>query len=632
MSIQRILFIFLLLPSLNSWSQIPTLNGVVSDKETGEPISFAHIGIANSTIGTVSDVAGRFRINVSGDYQNAALIISHIGYKSKRLSVAELPENGIIYLTPDQTILDEIVIQPVDTVEEIIRRIIENIPNNYPAKDHIVKGFYRETERFVDSSFIYIAEATLELYKFDYGKRYAKSPVRMEKGINYSFMDDSIRRVRFYAGPHLAHDLDIIYTRDAFVSPMRIKKYTFTIYNVISYNNSEVLVIGFENNRGDYLGKIYVTTDTYAIIKAEMKYTESAYFLHLDGLWIDWTKGNKVVDYQRINNKWYLKNIYSADFGIDKVMNADVLATSQFVTTSIDTVNVDPFKDEGIIEYRDIFINKTGQYDTAFWGDENVLLPEKDLENYEIRTPPVKEDTAGENRSRFFDRVSFNVSPYYRPMNLMQHSASLQIEGVPYAIDREVADKDYSYGLYMNLRYNKPGLGFVGLDVYGSFPMQYQQVGISLGKTKQINVWRSKLLHGSIIELSTGFQGFNWQSTYVTFNTQSDLVLVGKMLDAGKIQVNYLMRGFEIPLSVGINIPINPMLYLSVSGGYNFSIGKNKHELKFSEMEGFILSRKSKKVSLSYNSVQLIIDDQVATALPYDMDNFYFRLGFSLGF
>lgn len=50
-------FSFLLLAQI-CFEKNPSINGFVKDKDTGEPVSFAHIFLANTTSGTISDTNG----------------------------------------------------------------------------------------------------------------------------------------------------------------------------------------------------------------------------------------------------------------------------------------------------------------------------------------------------------------------------------------------------------------------------------------------------------------------------------------------------------------------------------------------------------------------------------------------
>jgi len=82
-----------------------SISGTVTD-ESGLPLPGATVLVKGTTIGTVTDLDGKFSIEVA---DNAIILISYVGYISK-----ELPANGQsifeIQLKPDATQLEELVV------------------------------------------------------------------------------------------------------------------------------------------------------------------------------------------------------------------------------------------------------------------------------------------------------------------------------------------------------------------------------------------------------------------------------------------------------------------------------------------------------------------------------------------
>ena len=100
----------LLVFGLNQSLSAQTLSARIQDKETSEPVAFASVFFSNTSIGTTSDSSGYFRLNMNG-LREVDLVISHLSYKIKSLRIknaSELP--AIIFLEPNETKLDEIVI------------------------------------------------------------------------------------------------------------------------------------------------------------------------------------------------------------------------------------------------------------------------------------------------------------------------------------------------------------------------------------------------------------------------------------------------------------------------------------------------------------------------------------------
>ncbi|MFZ4560734.1 MAG: SusC/RagA family TonB-linked outer membrane protein [Saprospiraceae bacterium] len=86
-----------------------TVSGTVSDERTGEPLLYANVVIQNSAKGTVTDLDGKFSLEVDSDGE-VSLVISTLGYLTQIIKVG--PSNRVIdvKLREDATNLEEVVI------------------------------------------------------------------------------------------------------------------------------------------------------------------------------------------------------------------------------------------------------------------------------------------------------------------------------------------------------------------------------------------------------------------------------------------------------------------------------------------------------------------------------------------
>jgi len=89
------------------------ISGLITDQATGDPIPGAAVIVKNTTYGTVSDMDGKYELNVQlsqGDYE---LVCSFIGYSSVSKQISVGTDKNItvdIALATDVTKLDEIVV------------------------------------------------------------------------------------------------------------------------------------------------------------------------------------------------------------------------------------------------------------------------------------------------------------------------------------------------------------------------------------------------------------------------------------------------------------------------------------------------------------------------------------------
>jgi TonB-linked SusC/RagA family outer membrane protein len=99
-------FLFLLvLISYAQTNETKSISGVIFDK-TGELIIGASIKLDGANIGTISDINGKFSLNVP---ENGKLVISYVGYITQIVSVAGKTTFNIV-LEEDSKTLDELVV------------------------------------------------------------------------------------------------------------------------------------------------------------------------------------------------------------------------------------------------------------------------------------------------------------------------------------------------------------------------------------------------------------------------------------------------------------------------------------------------------------------------------------------
>lgn len=106
----RIFFILLVIISLPGKAQL--IHGIVLDQETKMPLSYANLGIKGKPIGGITDDSGKFSIDLTTASLSDSLVVSYVGYRSKRFLVSDLTTNKpqTIYLQPMSKVLEELVI------------------------------------------------------------------------------------------------------------------------------------------------------------------------------------------------------------------------------------------------------------------------------------------------------------------------------------------------------------------------------------------------------------------------------------------------------------------------------------------------------------------------------------------
>lgn len=99
-------FLLIFILSLSAFAQNKTIEGTVMDKN-GEPLIGVSVKVKNTTIGTISDIDGKFKLdNVTS---NSTLVISFISFKTQEIVIGNRTNIQIV-LEDDAKLLDEIVV------------------------------------------------------------------------------------------------------------------------------------------------------------------------------------------------------------------------------------------------------------------------------------------------------------------------------------------------------------------------------------------------------------------------------------------------------------------------------------------------------------------------------------------
>ncbi|WP_156099572.1 SusC/RagA family TonB-linked outer membrane protein, partial [Hoylesella buccalis] len=101
---------------LQTTQQVRTVRGTVIDAADNQPVIGASIVLSGTSIGTITDVDGKFTIKAVG--KNPKLVISYIGKKTIEMSV---PESGVISVKLENTddLLDEVVVVGAGTQKKV---------------------------------------------------------------------------------------------------------------------------------------------------------------------------------------------------------------------------------------------------------------------------------------------------------------------------------------------------------------------------------------------------------------------------------------------------------------------------------------------------------------------------------
>jgi TonB-linked SusC/RagA family outer membrane protein len=122
---------FLLFAMTNMQAQYK-ITGTISDERTGETLMFANIIIQNSSKGTVTDLDGKFTLDVD-DNNEVTLVVSSIGYLSQLVKASPSNNALSIKMREDATNLEEVVITGL--ASSVKRSNLANAVGSVSAKE-----------------------------------------------------------------------------------------------------------------------------------------------------------------------------------------------------------------------------------------------------------------------------------------------------------------------------------------------------------------------------------------------------------------------------------------------------------------------------------------------------------------
>ncbi|HEY3388688.1 MAG TPA: carboxypeptidase-like regulatory domain-containing protein, partial [Prolixibacteraceae bacterium] len=142
------------------------LSGMIVEGKDNDPIPYASLNITGESIGTMTNMDGRFDFIIPGRFRDRKISVRCIGFQTRELTQDEMKGNPKIKLEPLIIHLREITVKPVD-VSEVLRIFRNSIEKNYELSTQLMITFYRETIKR-DDQYIGVWEAIMEMLKSPY--------------------------------------------------------------------------------------------------------------------------------------------------------------------------------------------------------------------------------------------------------------------------------------------------------------------------------------------------------------------------------------------------------------------------------------------------------------------------------
>ncbi len=384
-------------------SSFKYFKGSILDSKTKNELTFASITVSGSNISTISNSEGDFLIKIPIDRQDASLIISFLGYKDKVISIKDLKqEKNLLYLEPINILLKEVVVNGIDA-NKLFSNVLNNRSKNYGDSAIQMVGFYRESIK-KRRTYVSVLESIVDIEKmsFSSGVQDKVNILKGRKNVDYTKLDTV--NFKLEGGLFTALFLDFIKDPSNIFSENVFDLYNFRFEDITQMNDKQVYIISFKQKSSLedpdplYSGKLFIDTKSLAIISAtfqlnvENRIKAGLIFTRKKPteLVIYPTEVSYQVDYREQNNKWIFSNSrgdITFKLNWDKwIFNTSYNTTFELVNTNwenqdskaqINTQKLSPY-----VIMSDRIPNSA---DVNFWGEYNIIEPEKSIESAIIK-------------------------------------------------------------------------------------------------------------------------------------------------------------------------------------------------------------------------------------------------------
>lgn len=374
-------------------------SGEVVDNQSKKPLVFATLTLEGSNISTITNTEGEFSLKVPDANTGKNIVVSFLGYKTVTLPLSEFKNgNNKIAMSESITQLSEVNLSVPKDAEALVRETLKKKGENYINDPTVMTAFYRETIKKRRRN-VSLSEAVVNIYKTPYSSKKidAVKLYKARKSTDYSKLDTVALKLQ--GGPFNTLFVDMVKYPDYIFNDESIGYYDFSFVSSTRVNDKLIYVVQFNQKPGIidplYTGKLYIDAEnkilTSAIYSLNITDKELASKMFVRkkprnaNVWP--TEIAYRVDYRENNGKWYYgySNVM-LEFKIDwdkKLFNSVYSMNCEMAITDWEKnlTNASPKSKDRLKSSIILSDEAIGFADPDFWGEYNIIEPEKSIES-----------------------------------------------------------------------------------------------------------------------------------------------------------------------------------------------------------------------------------------------------------
>lgn len=381
--------------SLQTFSEF---KGTVIDSKSKAPLSFATLSLDGTNISTITNSDGEFLLKIPNAMLDNTITISFLGYQVKTIPISDLNGEAVQILLEESAMqLSEIEINVPKDALSLVQTALNKKGEHYFTDETVMTAFYRETikKRRRNAS---LSEAIVEIYREPYTSSKADKVklIKARKSTDYDKLDTLALKLE--GGPYSALYADVIkYPRFIF-SEKNLSDYEFSFDKSTEINNRPVYVVKFKPVANIiepmHSGTLYIDAETYSLISAIYKLNvdnrEMATKMFVkkkpSRVNVYPTEAAYRVDYRIQDGKWYYgySNI-QLTFKVNwkrRLFNSEYTLNSEMAITDwAQNLDENITSRESLKPTVILSDEASGFSDPSFWGEYNIIEPEKSIES-----------------------------------------------------------------------------------------------------------------------------------------------------------------------------------------------------------------------------------------------------------
>lgn len=264
------LFIF----SVFTFAQTKTISGIIKDKETKLPIESVSISVENSSIGTISNEEGKFRVTLPTP--NSRIFFSHVYYNPISIVASNDSEEVEVFLDVQIFELEEVVVNKLPG--KVLLKMALDTSKAKLEKSLLLNTYYREFIN-VDGKFTSFADGLVDYYV---KRKSGASDLQVKQSRVFDLKDESANeRQKAILSVNLNNIQDAIehgYNFKGIANILKNEEYEFYAQTKKMADGSSIDIVSIEPKEGVeeemmYKGSVVFDSKTKLILDVDLAFS-----------------------------------------------------------------------------------------------------------------------------------------------------------------------------------------------------------------------------------------------------------------------------------------------------------------------------------------------------------------------